>query len=125
MRTYFQIQNAKKMRVYQITTEENGNKKRKQIQLGVISIDSKIPKDLFDKLTPDEQQELRDRMKMLKEQAEYEVTREDIRELPEKLARASKLLATGRLNLTDEQRNSLQTEMNSFLKLLRSNKKDG
>lgn len=123
MKTYFQIQNARKMRVYQITAEENGNNKRKQIQLGVISIDSKIPKELFDKLTPDEQQELRDRMKMLKEQAEYEVTREDIRELPEKLTRASRLLATGRLNLTDEQRNSLQTEMNSFLKLLRANKK--
>lgn len=123
MKTYFQIQNAKKMRVYQISNDENNPGKRKQIQLGVISVDSKIPKEVFDKLTADEQQELLDRMKMLKEQSEYEVTRQNVRELPEKLTKAAKLLESGKLTLTEQQREELHNQMNAFLKLLRPNKK--
>lgn len=119
MKTYFQIQNARKMRVYQIEADKTDPTKRKQTQLGIISVNSKIPKDIFDKLTADDQQELIDRMKMLRDQAEYETTRQEIRELPNRLARASKLLASKKLLLTEEQRKELLEQMNPFLRLLR------
>lgn len=122
MKTYFQIQNNRKMRVYQIIVNEK-TEKRQQKTLGIVIADnSKIPKELFEQLNEDEQQELLDRMKMLREQAEYENARQEINKLPKMLEQTSALLASGRLSLTAEQRNLLHTGMNSFLKILRSKK---
>ena len=124
MKAYFQIQNNHKMRVYRIETDEK-TKKREQKTLGIVVAGSgKIPRELFGQLSEDEQQELQDRVKMLREQAEYENAREEIRKLPKLLEKTSAMLATGRLTLTDEQRSSLLTEMGAFLKILRP-RKDG
>lgn len=110
------------MRVYQIINNEE-TKKREQKTLGIVTASSnKIPRELFEQLNEDEQQELQDRVKMLREQAEYEDVRQEIKKLPKLLEKTSAMLTSGRLSLTDEQRNSLHTEMNAFLKLLRPKK---
>ena len=122
MKTYFQIQNNRKMRVYQIINNEE-TKKREQKTLGIVIAGSgKIPRELFEQLNEDERQELQDRVKMLREQAEYEDVRQEIKKLPTLLEKTSAMLAAGRLSLTAEQRNSLHTEMSAFLKTLRPKK---
>lgn len=122
MKVYFQIQNNRKMRVYTITVDEI-TKKREQKTLGIVVASSgKIPRELFEQLNEDERQELQDRVKMLREQAEYEDVRQEIKKLPKLIEKTSALMSSGRLTLTDEQRNSLQTELNSFLKILRQKK---
>ncbi len=122
-KTYFQTQAGRKMRVYQIVADESAAKKRRQVTIAVINVDgNKIPRDVSDRISPDDLEELQDRMRMLREQVQYEDARKELKKLPDLLAKATTLLENKRLTIGDEQRATLDKTMNLFLKQLKSTK---
>ena len=111
------------MRVYQIVADESAAKKRRQVTIAVINVDgNKIPRDVSDRISPDDLEELQDRMRMLREQVQYEDARKELKKLPDLLAKATSLLENKRLTIGDEQRATLDKTMNLFLKQLKSTK---
>lgn len=119
MKIYFQIQGGKKLRVYKIDSANVNNEKRKQNTLAVLSSDDEIPDDLMRLLSDEDKMRLIDTFGLLQNQVEYERIRDAVLKIPVVLERASELLSSGRLTLSDEQKKNLREKTTMFLKNLR------